>query len=307
MQKAIRILVLLIAAQIILIGATWMLNRPESETPGGKLLSFDASAVDRIEVASQTRQATLARIDGDWIMPEHHNLPLRASRIESLLESLQNIDAGWPVATSAGAAERFEVDDGNYQRHLRLFAADALKAELWLGTSPGFRKIHVRRHGDNAIYAVSLALHELPDDPDSWFDKSLLAINDDIEAIHSGGFGVEREGEKWQFSPLVADATADSDAVQRWVDRFGSLTVGDALSVDAAAGALEREFTIRSASATETLKVYRDGESWRISGSAHDGLFELPGWVADPLLEASIETLSAPAPAPEHADDDTNG
>jgi len=59
-----------------------------------------------------------------------------------LIDKLEGAEAAWPVATSESSAERFEVSDAKFQRRIRFFADDAVVTELFLGTSPGFRRVH---------------------------------------------------------------------------------------------------------------------------------------------------------------------
>lgn len=281
----IRNLGILLALQIIVIAAFWFSVDGDRTNGGGKLLTFDPAAIDRVSIGNGEQQVMIARQNGQWLLPEHQSLPLRPSRMQSLLDKLAALDAGWPVATSASAAERFEVATDNAQRAITLFTGEQQASKLWLGTSPGMGKVHARRDGDDAVYAIELALHELPDKPDSWVDKSLLAVTDPIQSVRAGDFELQRHDDSWQLADAASTAL-DQDAVQRWVDRFASLSVGNALSPDTETGEPLAVFALETGTQPVTLSLYKVGEAHAIRSSRHDVLFELPDWQAEPLLTA---------------------
>ena len=49
---------------------------------------------------------------------------------------------------------------------------------MLLGTSPGFRKVHVRRPNEKEIYTVNLNTYDMPVADTEWLDKALLSAKD---------------------------------------------------------------------------------------------------------------------------------
>jgi hypothetical protein len=101
-------------------------------------------------------------------------LPANDTLVTGLLVKLQALTTSWPVAQTQSAQQRFEVAESLYQRKLEL-TTDTGSQTLYLGTSPGFRKLHVRLKDQEEIYALSLNLYEMPAELDYWLDKRLLA------------------------------------------------------------------------------------------------------------------------------------
>ena len=121
-------------------------------------------------------EAVLIRSGAHWIIPELHGLPADASKINALLPRLVRQSAGWPVGNSKPAQQRFQVSKTNYQRRLKLGAISADIATIYLGTSPGFGKVHARNADDDAIFPVELNNFDLPAVASKWLDPRLLQV-----------------------------------------------------------------------------------------------------------------------------------
>ena len=199
-----------LALQLLLAGGLFwsQLRGQAAQQQREALLTVAAGDLQRLEISSGENTATLAREDGQWQLPALGGLPVDSSKLNTLLEKLADLQGGWPVATSGAARQRFEVAEGKFQKRLRLYTAGAdeeeLAAELYIGTSPGFRKVHLRRADDDAIYAVSLNSYELPVEPDSWLDKQLLAAGK-VEAIKGPDYRLAKRDGKWQFGDGEAE------------------------------------------------------------------------------------------------------
>jgi len=86
----------------------------------------------------------------------------------SHLKRLPGLKTGWPVATTSGSHERFDVADGKFQRKLQFYRGDRLAGELLIGSTPGFKKSHVRKPGDTAVYAAEINQFDWPAKPAGW-------------------------------------------------------------------------------------------------------------------------------------------
>ena len=71
--------------------------------------------------------------------------------MDSVVERFARAAGSWPVANTASTRERFEVTEENHQRHIVAKAGDDTVADIYLGTSPGYRKTHARRTGEDEI------------------------------------------------------------------------------------------------------------------------------------------------------------
>jgi hypothetical protein len=142
----------------------------------GKGAGPDAAAVIN---APDINRVEILKKDGKWVLPDQFNAPADANRVSMLLDRLGALKRGLPVATSDASLRRFKVIDSDFERRVELKAGGTVLDTLYLGTSPGLRKSDARTSADHAIYAVDLAVYELPTDPGSWLNASLLREDSD--------------------------------------------------------------------------------------------------------------------------------
>ena len=127
-------------------------DRHRAFEPEEKLLNVDAGEADTIRIdGGEGEHVTLERQEDEWRLPELSGFPANQASVERLLGRLTDLDKGWPVATTGSASRRFKVADSAFERKLTLSKGDETLAALFVGTSPGFRKVHVRLPGEDAI------------------------------------------------------------------------------------------------------------------------------------------------------------
>lgn len=188
------VLQLLIAAALF-----WGQQQPGQQSKRQALLSFQAQQLDRVVVSDADHSITLTKSGDTWLLPDLRQLPADAGKLRGLLDKLQSLQTGWPVATTDASQHRFEVAKDKFQRKLQLYQADKLVGELLIGTSPGFRKSHVRRAGDDAVYAVKLNSFDWPAKAEDWLDKALLAASD-IKRIEGPDYVLAKQEDGWHFN-----------------------------------------------------------------------------------------------------------
>jgi hypothetical protein len=155
---------------------------------------LDAGArVAELRISDMQQEALLVLKDGQWRLPALADLPADGAKVEAALARLKRTATGWPVTTTAASHQRFEVAPDNYQRRLVL-SAGGRPVELFLGTSPGFRKVHLRRAGEEAVYAVGLSAYELPADDNDWLDKEGLA-SESVDRIDGPDFTLVKQAD----------------------------------------------------------------------------------------------------------------
>ncbi|MCQ3828837.1 DUF4340 domain-containing protein [Microbulbifer elongatus] len=202
-----------LALQLVLAaGLFWeSSSRQQAQAQATHLVQTEADALQRVEITGDDVTVTLVKQDNQWQLPELHQLPVNRDKLDTLLEKLTALKGNWPVATSNSARERFEVAEEKFRKHIKLYTAegDEPALELFVGTSPGFRKVHVRRADDDAIYAVELNSFDLPVKADNWLDKTLLAAGD-LKRIQGPDYTLEKADDGWVFA---VDDTQEAPAV----------------------------------------------------------------------------------------------
>lgn len=283
----------ILALQLVIVAALLMVDSGVGEADEGPFLSFPADAVDEIHISGADDESVVLRREGeDWVLADGY--PADGAKVRGVLSQLEGLRAPWPVATSAGSAERFEVTADDYQRHLVLHAGGESVADLYLGTSPGYQRVHARRADGDAVYSVGLSNYQIPVKAEEWLDKALLQARGEISAVaREGGWQLSRGDEGW----LLDGAAAGQDAAADLVRRFSELRVMGLAQAPAADAAPSAVFEVTDADGTYRLSLYadEDGNRYRVASDRREGYFGLAGYLADQLL-VTAETLQPEPP-----------
>lgn len=283
MSGRINLLSGLLAVQLVIIAGVFLLDTGYGEARQGPLLDFTADAVDelRISAGAEGPTLTLSRDEDAWRLPD--GLPADADKVSDVLSKLAGLQAPWPVATSAGAIERFEVADEQHQRRLLLRAEGSTVADLYLGTSPGFQRVHARRAGDSAVYSVELANYQVPADADEWLDKTLLQPRGEISAVVRAGAWTLHAGDAgW----LVDEIAADQEAADELVRRLAQLRVTGTAEAPGEDVEPTASLRITDADGTYELDLYGGEEQtpYQVHSERVAGYFELAAHTAERIL-----------------------
>jgi hypothetical protein len=284
----------LLVVQLLIVAALLLARDGVREAETGPLLTFDVDAVDGIRIEESGDAAIeLKRTESGWTLAD--GIPADGEKIGALLKKLAGLQASWPVATTASARERFEVDDDNRQRVVRVLSGDRTVAELLLGTSPGFRRLHVRLPGADEIYDVDLAHFDLSTSADEWIDRALLAADGEVSAVaREGRWRLARSDEGW----LLDDGAADAAKAEAMVGRFANLRVlgvaspeGAGEGAEGAGGAAETGqpaavFVVTDGQGEHRLTLFGnpDAAEYVVESSRRAGRFRLATFVAEQVL-----------------------
>lgn len=195
MQKMIRYLVVLLAAQLLLaVAMSYTGPRLVTRPPDTPLFALAGHSVDRIVIdGPDHKQVVLAHKGGGWVLPGSGNFPADGTRVDDFLHRLEGLKHGLAVATSDSARTRFKVSAGDFERRVQLEQGDTRVATLYFGTSPGLRQVHARSKDDKAVYTTNFATYEAPIKASDWEDKHVLALpRDKITAITVAGLTLQR-------------------------------------------------------------------------------------------------------------------
>lgn len=199
-----------------------------------KMLAFNPQQVDGLRISGDGEEVLLRKRDGRWLLPNSGDFPADQTAVGLLLQKLAGLEKGWPVATSGGAAKRFQTATDDFQRRLSLLSGDATLAELFMGSSPGFRKVHARPAGDEAVYAAPFEAWEASPKTDDWIDKSILKLDaDSIEVIELPNVVLERAGDAFKVKNLAANETAKETEIESLIRRLAGLTIQSVLGTEA--------------------------------------------------------------------------
>ncbi|HHL33743.1 MAG TPA: DUF4340 domain-containing protein [Desulfobulbaceae bacterium] len=204
MKKTISLLVVLLLVQLGLVGyfrsnsqstATYVADEP--------LFHFSPDNVTAITIIGpDNKKVELVKKDSTWKLPGYFNGPADQEQVNALLDKLSGLKKTWPVATTTEAATRFKVAADKFERHIIIIGKEkTVPAELYVGTSPSFRKVHIRLPAGHNIMAVSLATSDAPAEPAPWLDKKIIALNQDgITGLSIRNIRLRHKGKKWTLA-----------------------------------------------------------------------------------------------------------
>ncbi|WP_406828328.1 DUF4340 domain-containing protein [Microbulbifer sp. ARAS458-1] len=283
-----------LALQLVLAaGLFWeSSSRQQAQTQQTQLVQAETDALQRLEIVGDDQSVALVRKDGQWQLPELHNLPVNSDKLDTLLEKLTALKSNWPIATSNSARERFEVAENKFRKHVKLYTAEGNDPalELFVGTSPGFRKVHVRRAGDDAIYAVALNSFDLPSTADSWLDKTLLAAGD-LTRIQGPDYTLEKGEDGWAFSADNGEETpaVDPGKARELAAALEKLRITKA--VDEAPEVEATEFVVRSGDDERRYHFASADDKYYVRRDDRDQFFEIAKYDFDRVMDKRHQDL----------------
>jgi hypothetical protein len=300
MKKWISILAGLLVLQLVL---ALGLNLSEEDygafEPQERLLAFDAKRVDGLRIQDAKQGVLLRMQEGTWVLPESGDFPADQGSVQQLLNKLAALKKGLPVATSGGAAKRFRVTQQAFERKLTLLAQDEFLAELYLGDSPGFRKVHVRPAGEDVVYSVAFDTWEAGARAEDWIDKTVLKLDPAaVTRLAMPGFTLRRDGDKLVLAHPGDGETLKEEEAKGLLRRLADLTIEGLLGTEAKPEYRQDQpdLELRMDRKEGGELTYRfskpEGASyyvlWR-SDRAH--YFKVPDYLVNPIKETTREKL----------------
>jgi hypothetical protein len=243
-------------------------------------------------------------------MPDYHRLPVQESRLNRVLTDLPGLSRGWPVAGSDSAPQRFEVAADSFQRKVAFFSGEDARGEIFVGTSPGFRKVHVRPAGDDRVYAVEFNTFELPVTPGEWLDKSLLKL-DQIEAVTGLDYAIRRQGDGWSGDDGRAPDPEQVDTLLNGLSGLRVSGVADIATASVLADtAAPPTLSVSAAGKDYDFRLYEIEDDYFVQRSDIPVFFSLSAFDYDRLNDVDADSLYAEAEddgaANEEPDSDDN-
>lgn len=318
MSKFNRWLLVLLAVQLIIVAAIYLLKSNSDATyKSTPILDFEKSQLTKLVITNGERDSdsaseseseqlageksakavTLTLQDGEWILPELNRLPANRVKLDLAIGKLMGLKSNWPVATTQDSQSRFKVASDNYQKKIQLFSHDKVIAELFLGTSPGFKKVHLRQSGSQEIYSLELNSYDFSDSATDWLDKALLQIND-TNKISLDEFSLEKKQDTWTLSPseLVTEGKQlDINKVDALVTKLASFNVLDVTNSEDAQSekitAAEVDRLTIGADQEYQLTFYKNESDYWVKRNDIDSLFTISSTDYNELVNVDAEKL----------------
>ncbi len=272
----------ILIVQLLVVVAIWIFGRGGANEPEA-FLDFDISLADRVTVASQEESIELTREDESWRLADGN--PVDQRKLDRVLERLGTAGGDWPVATSDNTAKRFEVTEESFQKHVSIYAGEESLADVYLGTSPSFRRVHARKASGGPVYAIEFSNHEAGTTPVSWLDKTLLRSEGSIAKLERvGAYTLTNQEEAWVADP---ESELDESKVRSFIDRFETISVFEFSDDDISDVEPTAEFVIEDDEGPTTLTIYHLEltDDWVATSDRHPSQYALATYVGKELLK----------------------
>jgi len=284
MKSTSIVLIGLFVAQLAVAGVLYYNTASQRAVrPQGSLLSLDDGAIDQISIEGEDNSVTLEKKQESWLIASS-GLPAEQSKIEQALETLNQMKLGWAVATSDASHQQLEVAEDNYQRRVMINSGNETVSDIFIGTSPGFKRSHVRKQGADDVYSAAVNAFDLPASDADWLDKALLQVSD-ITTLKIDDKELVKNEEKWVFD---GSEDTDQEKALQLISAFEGMRVTD-IATDIAAGqdelvfelitlkAGDDEFSYRFANRNDDYLLARDDIDFvfKIAKSSYDSVMEI--------------------------------
>ena len=230
MKRTLVILTVVLLVQLGL-GVAFFVAGQQPTTVKGEvtLLTFSPDQVDELAVVGpQGEQVTLKKTTAGWVLPEHFSAAADSAKVEALLQELCGLKRPWPVAQTAASDKRFKVSAEDFDRKL-VFSADGKQlAELLIGSSPGFRKVHARLASEEQVYDIPFSAYQAGLKASEWLNRDVLQLpKENISGLELPGLKLTRKDGTWQLDPPLEKGKIDPQQVDQLVDLLANLKITD--------------------------------------------------------------------------------
>lgn len=297
MSRSIKLLLLLLILQAGLV--VWV-NLPSDDTGAFEadkpLLAVDAGSMDAVTIEQQDKPTLrIARMDGGWVLADKSDFPVLPARFEKFTDKLLNAKRSWPVGKTLVAARQFKVTPDRFERRVRFLRGTEVLGDVFLGSSPGFRRVHARLDGDEHTYAIDFNAFDAPAEAGQWYDTGLLRTAvEDIVRIDLGAYALKAGDGGFEVEGLRENERTDGEGVRKVVEHVSDVGFIDVLFKDGKtlfdAGKRMLEYTIErkeGAPVTHTVVAPEEGDDYILKSSAHPHYFKVGRDRFDELRDTS--------------------
>ncbi len=298
MSRSIKLLLLLLILQAGLVA--WVNLRGgdpgalDADTP---LLALDMESADAVTIERMGETPLrMARKDAIWVLPGKGDFPVLSAKLEQFTGKLLGAKRSWPVGKTLVAAKQLKVTPDHFERRVRFLRGTDVLGDVFLGSSPGFRKVHARLDGNPHTYAIDFNAFDAPVDVDQWYDTEILKTAlEDIARIDLGSYALKAGDEGFQVEGLRENEETDTGPVRQLVDRVTGvgfrevLLAGDGKALfEAGKPVLEYTIEMKEGSTIKhTVVSPEDGGHYILKSSARPHYFKVDREGFDKLRNTS--------------------
>jgi hypothetical protein len=185
--------------------------RPEGEREKVTVLTVDKAKAKELSLTSGGQTIKVVRQDSAWRLESPMAAPADTSAVESMLTSLEKLEADEVVAEQASDLAQYGLDEPGRKVSVLVEAAAAPVAVEFGAKSPDGGSVYARRPGEARVFLVpSWVEGSFEKKPFDLRDRDLLHVKrDDVRSLEvagpEGGFALARtDAGEWAFTKPIA-------------------------------------------------------------------------------------------------------
>jgi hypothetical protein len=314
MNKTQKILIGLVAFQLVLAALVIYFSRPKATSDEALLSDVSIDNISAIQISdNENNQIKIQKVNGVWVLADSDNFPVIEANVTSLVESLANIRTGRLVTNTSGSHKRLEVGDDNYQRKIDVSSSTG-DFTLYLGSSPAQSNVHARLAKKDSVYLTNAISTTTANALISnWIDTSLIQIESgtvtQVEVQTAGQklqFQLNANGE-WECLQLASDETLDTSNWNTYLTAFTNLKmvkpvsnkIDESYGLSSPAATLKLTYTENDEVKTGELIIGKQDETdtnYYAKWSGSDYVVKLASFNAERIININkAELISVPA------------
>lgn len=326
MNKVNQILVAALFAQAAIIAVVNVAGNEPKIAPAAKIYpGFEPDKATKIvlsgpkgtesaEKDKAEKTVTLEKNGTTWGVQSADGYPVEASKVTELLKSIQNMAARGPVVTKTAYHKKLEVADDAYNRKVTI-THDGKDETFFIGTSPSFKKVHLRKAGSNDVVLVEgISAWDLGTTGAEWVNKTYFKVPEsDVWSLQvknaSGQYALEKGPDNsWALVGAPAGAKLAKSTIDDVVRKAANVTldelVGKGEKPEQGFGSPSATVTLVTGTSTiagvppkttETKTIVvgakGEGDKYFVKASGSDYVVRAASWAIDPLVTKGPKDL----------------
>ncbi len=300
MNRINSVLIVILIVQLLLTVIVFSSNDSNNFTQSSEnLMTVKLDTVDTITITNaEKQQLNLHKVGKQWLLPDYFNVAVDTEKFDRTSQNLLAMKTSWPAATSEDAAPRFEVADDKYQTRITFKQQNNIIETLYLGKSPSFRKVHVRRADDKEIYNISFNTYELSTQYKDWMAKDLLKLDAaTLTRVKTTNLELTHKDSKWQLENLKDNEQTNSDSSSNLINKLSNLVYTEIMGITELQeyGLNKADFTIELTQQAGTIVkltfAKSQGDDYIGKSSAHPYYFKISQYSLQPIIDITREQL----------------
>jgi hypothetical protein len=275
MTRLQRILVVTLVLQVILAGIVFYTQRPVLAETSELLGDFEAEKVVALTIQDDDDNVLeLARVGDEWNLASGGGYPADNEAVTAILDKLESVQTNRLVTRTAASHKRLQVADDDFSTALHLELEDGSQYDLFVGTSPNPRSVHIRLANQDEVYLTDKLIgRDVDATASNWIDAAYVNLDrDQITAMvlenANGTFELQKIDDEWTLEGLAAEEEFDSTGSNQLLSQLTTMRMTEPLGMDELS-----EFGLDSPQAVLRVTTENDegnSQTHTLSIGAHD-------------------------------------